>query len=142
MDSTDIRVVNWIAGAVNMRDFGGYQTDDGGYVRSGRLYRSGTTHGILPAGLAQLAHVLGIRTVIDLRSERERSRGASAFEDHGISGVHEPLDTGVKFNPAAAAPVNLVRRMIQGEFERLFGSLDIPREELSRALANPSRDDA
>ena len=31
-----------VDGSVNLRDFGGYSTADGGRVRPGRLYRSGS----------------------------------------------------------------------------------------------------
>jgi protein-tyrosine phosphatase len=88
------RVVDWIDGAINLRDFGGYPTTHGRMVRSGVLFRSGSTHGIATEGLARLAEELRIRSVIDLRSERERTNGSSAFEQHGIDVVHEHLDTG------------------------------------------------
>ena len=96
---TTTRVVDWIDGAINLRDFGGYRTTHGRLVRSGVLYRSGNTHEISSAGLAHLAQRLGIRTVVDLRSDGERSRGLSAFEAHGIHNVHEPLEPGVGIDP-------------------------------------------
>jgi protein-tyrosine phosphatase len=110
------RVVDWIDGALNLRDFGGYPTADGALVRTGLLYRSGTTHGISSAGLARLADELGVRTVIDLRAHSERSRWLSPFADHGIATVHEPLDPGAGIDPATP-PVEMIRRMALGEFD-------------------------
>jgi protein-tyrosine phosphatase len=124
MESTSLRVVDWIVGAVNLRDFGGYLTDDGRRVRTGLLYRSGTTHGIGSAGLTRIANDLGIRQVIDLRSERERTAGQSPFEDHGVRVAHEPLLPGNGIDPGAP-PRALIQRMAQGEFDwvELYWSL-------------------
>lgn len=108
------RVVDGIAGAVNLRDFGGYPTDAGGMVREGLLFRSGRTHELDAQGLAALAERTGIRTVIDLRSASERSAGLSAFEQHGIRTVHENLDTG--FDPATPAREKL-QAMASGSFD-------------------------
>ncbi len=92
MQSTQARIIDWIAGTLNLRDFGGYPTDDGGMVQTGLPYRSGSTHGISTEGLGQIADELGVRTVIDLRSDSERTRWLSPFAEHGITTVHEPLD--------------------------------------------------
>ncbi len=55
----------------NFRDFGGYQTKNGGWLRKGLLYRSGDLSKATDADLEKLS-VLGIKTICDLRSERER----------------------------------------------------------------------
>ena len=47
-----------IAGAINLRDFGGYETTDGRRVRSGVLFRSGMLAGLTPDG--HLERALGI----------------------------------------------------------------------------------
>lgn len=60
-------------GIHNFRDYGGYETADGGRVRTGLLYRSGQHVEAQDADLA-LLDTLGIRTVIDLRGESERER--------------------------------------------------------------------
>jgi protein tyrosine/serine phosphatase len=110
------RVVDWIDGAINLRDFGGYPTADGRMLRSGVLFRSGNTHAIAIHGLARIAEELRIRTVIDLRSERERTRGSSAFHEHGVDVVHEHLDTGVGDTMEISRDA-LVRSMALGEFD-------------------------
>jgi protein-tyrosine phosphatase len=71
-------------GAVNLRDLGGLRAA-GGTVRRGMLYRSGITHHIEAEALHRLRDVLGIRSVLDLRSNRELERdGVGAFAEHGI----------------------------------------------------------
>ncbi|HEY3063733.1 MAG TPA: tyrosine-protein phosphatase [Chloroflexota bacterium] len=124
MESTAVRVVDWIDGAVNLRDFGGYPTEDGRRVRSAVLFRSGATGAISRAGLARVADELRIRTVIDLRSEKERQRSLSPFEEHGIDVVHEPLDPGSGISPGAPS-ASLLARMAQGKLDwvELYWSL-------------------
>lgn len=74
-----------IEGAVNFRDLGGYRAVDGRVVRSGRVFRCGMMHHISPAGLATLRDRLGVRTVVDLRNERELADdGVSPFAEYGI----------------------------------------------------------
>ena len=69
-------------GIHNFRDYGGWQTRDGGRVRTGLLWRSGQHVGASDADL-EAVEALDIRTVIDLRglSERERNpcRRAKSF---------------------------------------------------------------
>ncbi|MBN1878001.1 MAG: tyrosine-protein phosphatase [Anaerolineae bacterium] len=59
---------------INFRDFGGYPTLDGQYVKQGYLYRAGRVDTARSRDLAALRAV-GIRTLVDLRSEKERNRG-------------------------------------------------------------------
>ncbi len=57
----------------NFRDAGGYATTEGRTVRRGVLYRSGNLCKATPRDLDTMER-LGIRTVIDLRSEGEQHR--------------------------------------------------------------------
>jgi protein-tyrosine phosphatase len=59
-----------VDGAPNFRDIGGYETADGRRVRYGKLFRSGMLVGVSDDGVATL-DVLGIRTVVDLRTQVE-----------------------------------------------------------------------
>lgn len=68
--ATPARVI-LLEGSRNFRDLGGYVAADGRRVRYGRLFRSGTLASLTPAGQHGLA-ALGIRTVCDLRTTRER----------------------------------------------------------------------
>jgi protein-tyrosine phosphatase len=60
-----------LQGGRNFRDIGGYPTEDGRTVRWGKLYRSGSLHGLTAADYAHLAG-LNIAVVCDFRSSRER----------------------------------------------------------------------
>lgn len=55
----------------NFRDFGGYETVNGAHLKMGLLYRSGDLSRATDVDLEQLSS-LGIKTICDLRSERER----------------------------------------------------------------------
>ncbi len=58
------------ASVANLRDIGGYRTEDGHTVRMGRLYRGASLAHITDEEQARLA-ALGIKLVCDLRSEHE-----------------------------------------------------------------------
>lgn len=60
-----------IAGARNLRDLGGYRAAQGGVVRWGRVYRSGSLAQLTPVGFETLRD-LGLRSLCDLRTTRER----------------------------------------------------------------------
>ncbi|WP_161978377.1 tyrosine-protein phosphatase [Sphingomonas oligophenolica] len=70
-----------LEGGYNLRDLGGYPTRDGRRVARGRLFRSAALHALTDADIAAI-DALGIRLVVDLRTNRERglkpSRGAWA----------------------------------------------------------------
>ena len=57
----------------NFRDFGGYKTRNGKRLKKGLLYRSGDLSRANDSDLDHLSS-LGIKTICDLRSERERQR--------------------------------------------------------------------
>lgn len=63
----------WIdlEGVVNMRDVGGLPTSDGGQVASGRLLRSDNLQDLSEADIAHLVDVVGVRDIVDLRSNVE-----------------------------------------------------------------------
>lgn len=59
-----------LEGVPNFRDLGGYETEDGRYVKWGQLYRSGALYDLTPADLATV-DAIGIKLVCDLRSDSE-----------------------------------------------------------------------
>lgn len=67
-----------LAGAYNLRDIGGYRTTDGLTTRWGRLFRSDSLHALTSEAQEQLIG-LGLRTVIDLRHEREVTELPNVF---------------------------------------------------------------
>lgn len=93
---------HWVAerllpleGGRNFRDLGGYRASDGRTVRWGKIYRSGSMSGLTAQDFDYLGR-LGIRSVYDLRTERERkgepNRWATAAQigywarDYAMSG--------------------------------------------------------
>ncbi len=60
---------------LNLRDLGGLRADDGRLVATGQVFRCAALVD-LPDDEVELIHRLGIRTVLDLRSERERLAAA------------------------------------------------------------------
>ncbi len=64
-------------GVVNFRDVGGYETEDGRFVRWGKLYRAGALLNLADADVVYL-HGLGLTTVCDLRTAEESKK----YPDH------------------------------------------------------------
>jgi protein-tyrosine phosphatase len=105
-----------IEGAMNFRDLGGIPAGDA-HVRRGMLFRSAMTHEITPAGLRALAEQVGLRTVIDLRSEEEiEEYGTAPFEAAGMAYLHAPV-----ISRGRAAPQEIMeqyrREMRDGTFD-------------------------
>jgi protein-tyrosine phosphatase len=88
----------WIRlpGTTNLRDLGGYPTTDGGTVRWRTLLRSDALHRLDESGRAALVG-LGLRTVIDLRTDEEVMAtpgaldGTDATGGPGVRTYHVPL---------------------------------------------------
>lgn len=123
-----------LEGAYNFRDLGGYPAVGGRLTRWGLLYRSDTLHELTPGDVAHLRR-RGLRTVVDLRTERELAttgRGplapepvafrhlAVVREGEGRSAEGEAL--------AAPAPVG------DDLAERYLWYLDVGRSALVEAL--------
>jgi protein-tyrosine phosphatase len=66
-------MTRWIdlSGAVNARDVGGIPTTDGATIRTGLLLRSDNLQELTPRDIHTLVGDIGLRNVIDLRSEVE-----------------------------------------------------------------------
>lgn len=74
----------------NFRDLGGYRTEDGRRVRWKTLYRADTLHRLDGADL-DLFLELGLRSVIDLRSQHELDDHGRLRQDGAIAVHHVPL---------------------------------------------------
>ncbi len=74
---------------VNVRDLGGLNTRTG-RVRRGCLYRAATLHRSTLAD-ADLFNRLGVRTVLDLRTDVERARWSGHGAWRPVTVVHAPL---------------------------------------------------
>jgi len=144
MDADD-RLVP-LEGAFNFRDLGGYLGRGGRHTRWGRLFRSDTLHELTPADVQHLVG-MGLRTVVDLRTERELARtGRGPLEPHDVAFRHlAVVKEGVAGEPAAdssgeaggasgrealAAPAPAGDDLA----ERYLWYLDVGRESLAEAL--------
>lgn len=81
-----------LPGTLNLRDLGGYPTGDGGVVKWRTLLRSDALDRLDEAGRTALA-ALGLRTVIDLRTDEEAQDAPSALQRTGVQTVRIPLFT-------------------------------------------------
>ena len=70
-------------GVVNFRDLGGYPTREGGHVRWGRLFRADALHNLTASDLATYEG-LGVRLVVDLRSDTERREMPNPIESRAL----------------------------------------------------------
>jgi protein-tyrosine phosphatase len=82
------RHLNW-DGCFNVRDLGGFRTRDGGRTRWGAVVRSDTPDRLSDAGWRAL-RLHGVRTIVDLRDDREREQ---MTESQGVelASVHVPV---------------------------------------------------
>ncbi|MCU1481775.1 MAG: protein tyrosine phosphatase [Subtercola sp.] len=87
-----------IEGTYNFREVGGYRAGDSA-VRAGKLYRSDALHELTSSAREAITG-LGIRRVVDLRSDDEVAESPSLLHDEIVI-VHSPIFTG------AAQPVAL-----------------------------------
>lgn len=76
-----------LQGGQNFRDLGGYHTADGRMVKWGTIYRSGSMHRLTADDFRYLAG-LGLKTVVDLRSTRERTKEPVAWPEAARPQVH------------------------------------------------------
>lgn len=74
-------------GLVNFRDLGGHPTVEGRTTRHGRVFRSDSVHKATPDDIDRLLD-LGVRRVIDLRTDHERESDGSVHGRHGDIEVH------------------------------------------------------
>ena len=82
-----------IPGIQNFRDLGGYESyDTGKSLRWGMIYRSAQIDSIPPCSRRELKN-MGIRTIIDLRSENERHNYPQLHDDE-FNIIHIPILTG------------------------------------------------
>jgi protein-tyrosine phosphatase len=82
-----------LPGAVNLRDFGGYATEDGHMVRRHRLYRSGSLAHLSESAVRAFGE-LGISLICDLRREDEREGEPTPEFGHAPHRLEIPIFPG------------------------------------------------
>jgi protein-tyrosine phosphatase len=95
-----------LEGAYNMRDAGGYPTQDGGRVRWRTLWRADSLHDLTVADQARLRE-LGVRTIVDLRHAGELERAPNVFAQAlDLTYLHLSIleDDPINGGPATSSP--------------------------------------
>ena len=102
-------------GGINFRDFGGYPTTDGGRVRTGRLFRSGTMSNLTQDDVARI-NDLQIAVICDFRRDDERQDEPTALPPDDPKRVLIPIDPGSAVAMRAALQANDARLVDRVEF--------------------------
>lgn len=128
-----------LQGGVNIRDIGGYSTDEGRTVRWGQLYRSGTLTDLTDDDVTYLARC-GIHTVCDLRTEEE----VANFPDRLPPGAtHRHMPVGgvvgrVRQTVTLFRKRNRLQEVLQEVYTRVMIAQNAPMiGDLFRLLADP-----
>ena len=136
---TDARLVP-LDGSFNFRDLGGYPAPDGRTTRWGRLYRADALHELTGDDVIRLRE-LGLRTVVDLRTERElvsSGRGPLGLEEvdfHHLAVVKEGVRAdGTSDRAAEGESVAAPAPAGDDLAERYLWYLDVGRVSLVTAL--------
>lgn len=79
-----------LPGTYNVRDIGGYRLEDGSWLRRKRLFRGDSLHRVRADG-RKILRELGIRTIIDLRGDAERTRQPDALGSLDVAFVELPI---------------------------------------------------
>lgn len=99
--TTSERVLD-LTGVHNFRDFGGYPVARGGRLKRGVLWRSGQHHGATDTDLEAIA-ALGLASVFDLRSSKERSSHPCRRPAGFPAEIHHAQDPSQRQAPHVAA---------------------------------------
>lgn len=105
-----------LVGAGNVRDLGGWQTAAGSTMRRGRIFRGDDLADLTDEDVTVLTDVLGIRTVVDLRSADEVERAPGRLQPHRVRLLHRPLLARPTHAPNVleeGAEVDLVERYLE-----------------------------
>ena len=109
----------------NFRDLGGYEASDGRTVKWGHVFRSGELSQLNEDDVATLSS-LGIKTVVDLRSDAEISARGEGRIPRGATLHAMPIASSDMF-------AELIPRMLAGDFSEVPPDL---LEQVNRLLAS------
>jgi protein-tyrosine phosphatase len=130
-------------GSFNFRDLGGWQTPDGRSVRWGRLFRADSVHLLTSADVERAVGELGIRTMIDLRSDAEiTAGGVGALVARVAERQHLPVTAYGAAPIDAPRPVATADRSPTRMFEQYVAMLDVSGPLIARAVSGLAADEA
>ncbi|MEE1815913.1 tyrosine-protein phosphatase [Streptomyces sp. SP18ES09] len=109
-----------LSGTVNLRDAGGYRTEDGRWVRMGEVYRSDALDRLTPEDRAKLRR-LGVRTVFDLRMEDERAKAPDRVPAGADYVVADVFAGSGAFQQLPRTPAEAERMMVDAEKSMVSG---------------------
>jgi protein tyrosine/serine phosphatase len=129
---------------LNFRDFGGWETNDGGTIARGRLFRSAAFHEATEADIEKL-NVLGVRVVVDLRRPEERKREPNLWpgkgarvvvNDEGPNDVLPPHMLALMSSDLTAESVTAFMHHIYSEFAANERHIDLYRNWFGALMAD------
>ena len=117
-----------LVGVSNLRDLGGYRTDDGRVVRRGLVYRSAALAGLTEADLATV-QALGLRTICGFRGVEESQRA--------ITRLTGPRSVALPIEPTVGAGLRDILATQQATGEALHAVLE--RAYIAYALSSQAQ---
>jgi len=128
-------------GSFNFRDLGGWETTDGRSVRWKKLYRADSVHRLTDADVEKAHQELGVRTLIDLRSDMEvQFGGVGALAELVVTRYHAPVTSRAVDAPIAAAPS--ADRSPEAMVDQYLGILDHSSDLVVEAVEALASDEA
>ncbi|TYP72039.1 tyrosine-protein phosphatase [Paenibacillus methanolicus] len=128
-------------GVLNFRDMGGYETADGRKVKHGLFFRSAELTGMTEQDKALFAS-LGIRTIIDYRSDNEAEQKPSPALE-GAANVRVPaIKHDVQADMRELIKDDYFSKMTLETFTRMYTEMAIGNpayKQLFEAIADPGR---
>ncbi|MGW4701950.1 tyrosine-protein phosphatase [Streptomyces sp. NPDC004285] len=128
-----------LSGTVNLRDAGGYRTEDGRWVRMGEVYRSDALDQLTPEDQEKLRR-LGVRTVFDLRMEDERAKAPDRVPAGADYVVADVFAGSGAFQQLPRTPAEAERMMVDAEKSMVSG--EGGRKAYSQVFDGIAEDDA
>jgi len=128
-DEKRTRHLAW-EGCYNVRDLGGYRTQDGTVTRWGAFIRTDNLGRLTEAGRASLVDS-GVRAIIDLRRPDELAEHPNPFAEEGD---HDITYTNVSLvDPAKSAPENFTT--LANDYKRILDTFAPAMAEIMHSIA-------
>ncbi len=125
-------------GCFNFRDLGGWRAEDGKTIKWKKLYRADSVHRMSEADVDRAHNELGVRTLIDLRSDPEiAGGGVGALAELVVARHHAPFTSRrepVAIDATIAAAQN-ADRSPEAMFTSYVGILDVSSDLVVASVA-------